>query len=72
MIDMRIHSDIVQTLASVFSVNIAELRVENRSLDTARGSALLPRYGMTTQYLSQSKFSYFRIRTLFSSRNLKL
>ena len=71
MMDMRIHSDIAQTLASVFSVNIAELRVENRSLDTARGSSLLPRYGMTTQYLSQSKFSYFRIRTLFSSRNLK-
>lgn len=72
MMDMRIHSDIVQTLVSVFSVNIAELRVENRSLDTARASSLLPRYGMTTQYLSQSKFSYFRIRTLFSSRNLKL
>lgn len=48
MMDMRIHSDIVQTLVSVFSVNIAELRVENRSLDTARGSSLLPRYGMTT------------------------
>lgn len=33
----------VQALASVLSVNIAELRVENRPLDTARGSVLLHR-----------------------------